>query len=160
MAIIGIQTNTTNPPFLMSDFTFWMPQFKKFMQTPEGATYWSKLYPIANHRIFKSIYGTDWELAMSLLIAHYMTLIALQEQAPSGESLSEIAGGGAMKGVISSASVGGFSVSYETNKTISEEEEAKWFNLTSYGAQLWALMKTKHVASIFVVTSNPVPGGN
>lgn len=160
MAIVGIQTDRKNPEFTIKNFIFWMPQFKNFMSTQEGQDYFDNIYPVVNEKIFKSIFGADWPLAMSLAIAHYFTLIAQQEQAPSGDSLAEIAGGGATRGVLTSMSVGGFSKSYDLDKTMSSEEEAAWWNLTSYGAQLYALLKTKAVASIMVVTSNPIPGAN
>ena len=160
MAIIGIQTNKCNPPFTIADFTFWMPQFKNFMETDEGKVMFENLYEIANDKIFKSIYGSDWKLAMSYCIAHYATLIAQQQQTPSGETLENIAGGGVTRGVLASASVGGFSKTYDIDKTMSSEEEAKFWNQTSYGAALWALLKTKNIASIFVVTSHPIPGAN
>lgn len=160
MAIIGIQTDRKNPVFSKIDFTFWMPQFKSFMETDEGLMYFDNLYPIANAKIFKSIYGADWKLAMSYCIAHYATLIAQQQQAPVGDSLAGIAGGGTTKGVLSSMSVGGFSKAYDIDKTMSSNDEAKFWNQTSYGSALWALLKTKNIASIFVVTSNPVTGAN
>lgn len=159
MAIIGIQTNRKNPEYTLKNFMFWMPQFKNFMQTDEGKEYFDNLYPIVNAKIFKSIYGTDWYLAMSLALAHYITLIAQQDQAPAGDTLATIAGGGATKGVLTSMSVGGFSKTYDLDKTMSNDKEAQFWNLTSYGAQLWALLKTKSVASIMVVTSNPIAGG-
>ena len=158
MAIIGIQLDRKNPEFTKCDFLFWMPQFTKFMETDQGETYFNKLYNIVNGKIFKSIFGTDWEYAMSLGIAHYLTLISSQMEAPSGSSLQEIAGGGNIKGVISSMSVGGFSKSYDIDKSIISENEAVFWNKTSYGASLYALLKTKSVPSIMVVTPNPVPG--
>lgn len=158
MAIIGIQTNRNNPEYTLKNFTFWMPQFKNFMQTDEGKEYFDNLYPIVNKKIFESIYGTDWYLAMSLALAHYITLIAQQQQAPSGDTLDSVVGGGATKGVLTSMSVGGFSKTYDIDKTMSNDEEALFWNLTSYGAQLWALLKTKPIASIMVVTSNPIGG--
>lgn len=160
MAIIGIQIDRNNPPFTSNDFTFWMPQYKKFIATDEGQTYFNKLYNVVNNKIFKSIFGSDWELAMSYAIAHYLTLIANQQEAPSGNTLAEIAGGGNFKGVLASASVGGFSKSYDIDKTLISEDEAKFWNQTSYGASLMALLKTKGIPSIMVVTSDPIPGAN
>lgn len=160
MAIIGIQLNKDNPEFTASDFTFWMPQFAQYIDTEEGLTGFDKLKTIANGRIFKSIFGSDWELAMSYCIAHYFTLIGQQTQAPSGSTLASIAGGGTPKGVLGSMSVGSFSKSYEFDKTMVTSEEALFWNQTSYGAQLMALYKTKAVPSIFVVTSNPLNGAN
>lgn len=160
MAIIGIQLDKTNPSFTSSDFTFWMPQFSSYISTDEGQLTFEKIYSVVNQKIFKSIYGTDWELAMSYAIAHYITLIANQLQAPSGSTLSTIAGGGTTKGVLSSASIGNFSKSYDLSKTMIASDEALFWNQTSYGSALMALLKTKAVPSIFVVTSHPIPGAN
>ena len=160
MAIIGIQTDRKNPSFTVADFTFWMPQFKQFMETDEGQTMFDNLYEIANNKIFKSIYGSDWKLAMSYCIAHYATVIAQQQQAPSGSTLAEVAGGGVTRGVLSSMSIGEFSKTYDIDKTMVNSDDAMFWNQTSYGAALMALYKTKAVPSIFVVTSNPIPGAN
>jgi len=160
VAIIGVQIDKTNPPYSLQDFTFWMPQYTKFMATEDGSRHFEKIYSIVNNKIFKSIFGTDWELAMSYAIAHYLTLIANQMQAPSGDTLETIAGGGTTKGVLSSMSVGAFSKSYDIDKTMISENEAAFWNQTSYGASLMALLKTKPVPSILVVTSNPIPGAN
>ena len=160
MAIIGIQTDRKNPSFTVADFTFWMPQFKQFMETDEGQTMFDNLYEIANNKIFKSIYGSDWKLAMSYCIAHYATVIAQQQQAPSGNTLAEVAGGGVTRGVLSSMSIGEFSKTYDIDKTMVSSDDAMFWNQTSYGTALMTLYKTKAVPSIFVVTSNPIPGAN
>ena len=94
---------------------------------------------------------------MSLCIAHYLTLIANQLQAPSGNTLQGIAGGGNYKGVLSSMTVGEFSKSYDLKMTMVEENEAMFWNQTSFGAELMALLKTKAVPSILVVTSHSIP---
>lgn len=158
MAIIGINIDRTNPEFELDDFLFWFPNHTNYFSTESGAKRFTKLKELANNKIFKSIYGSDWEYAMSLCIAHYLELIAQQMQAPAGDSLETIAGGGTTKGVLSSMSVGSFSKSYELGKTMAESEDAKFWNQTSYGASLMALLATKNVPTIFVVTSNPVPG--
>lgn len=123
----------------------------------EGSNTYNHLYELANNKVFHSIYGSDWKLAMSLCIAHYLTLIANQLQAPSGNTLQGIAGGGNTRGVLSSISVGEFSKSYELRMTMVDENEAMFWNQTTYGAELMALLKTKAVPSILVVTSHPIP---
>lgn len=158
MAIIGIQLDRNNPEFTSEDFLIWMPQFTNYIATTSGTATFNKLYQLANAKIFKSIFGSDWELAMSYCIAHYLTLIAQQMQAPAGDTLQSIAGGGVTKGVLSSASVGSFSKSYDLSKTMLDDEAAMFWNQTAYGAALMALFKTKAVPSIMVVTSNPIQG--
>ena len=160
MAIIGIQIDKENPAFTASDFTFWMPQFTAYIATQDGTAAFNKLYTLCNKKIFYSIFGSDWELAMSYAIAHYLTLIAQQMQAPSGNTLADIAGGGVTRGVLSSMQIGEFHKTYELDKTMVSSDDAMFWNQTSYGAALMTLYKTKAVPSIFVVTSNPIPGAN
>lgn len=160
MAIIGIQLDRNNPDFYKSDFTFWMPQFANFMNTTDGTKYFNKIYNIVNQKIFHSIFGTDWELAMSYAIAHYLTLIAQQMEAPAGDTLGGIAGGGVTRGVLSSMTIGEFQKTYNLSSTMLSSDEALFWNQTSYGAALMALLKTKSIPSIMVVTSNPICGAN
>lgn len=155
MAIYGTILNRENPPFTIQNFLIWMPQYTKFMATQEGQNYFNEIYEIVNAKIFKSIFGTDWKLAMSYAIAHYLQLIANNLGAPSGSTLQEIAGGGTIKGILSSASVGSFSKSYDIDKTVISDKEATFWNQTSFGAALMALLQTKSVPSIMVVTSGP-----
>ena len=96
---------------------------------------------------------------MSYCIAHYLTIIANRMGAPAGDTLEGIAGGGATQGVLSSASVGSFNKTYDIDKTISAEDEAKFWNQTSYGQAYWALLKTKAIPSIMVVTNGPITKG-
>lgn len=160
MAILGIYTNRKNPEFTVDDFLMWMPQYENFMGTEKGQKYFKNLSEIANAKIYQSVFGADWTKAMSLCIAHYLTLISRQMSVPSGDTLEGIAGGGVTVGVLSSATVGSFTKSYDLGTTIVDDKEAKWWNLTAFGAELYALLQTKSVASIMVVTSNPVPGAN
>ena len=157
MALIGINLERENPEFTKNDFLFWMPQFSNL---DDIDTLFSNLYPIANNKIFYSIFGIDWKFAMSLCIAHYATLIGNNTLTPSGSTLSSIAGGGALKGVLTNASIGGFTKTLDYNASTITDESAKWWNSTSYGAQLMTLLKTKAIPSIFVVTNNNIPGAN
>ena len=65
MAIIGIQLDRNNPEFSAADFAFWMPQYSKFIATEDGQKHFDKIYKLVNNKIFYSIFGSDWELAMS-----------------------------------------------------------------------------------------------
>ena len=160
MSLFGINTNKENPEFTINDFIFWLPQFKDYMETEKGIFDFNKLYPIANKKIFVSIFGADWEMAMSLCIAHYLQLRADGLAVPSGKTLAEIAGGGNIKGILSQASVGQFSKSYDIDKTVLSNKESAFWNQTSYGASLMALLANKPVPSIFVVTSGPLYPNN
>lgn len=159
MALIGINLDRKNPEYTVQDFLFWQPQYKKYFETEEGETAWKNLYPIANGKIFKSIFGVDWTRAMSLCIAHYLYLLGRNSTTPSGNTLSSIAGGTpGSNAILTSANIGAFSKTFDPNATYIGTDDAKWWNLSSYGAELMALLKTKAIPSVFVVTSNnPVP---
>ena len=157
MAIIGIETDRKNPEFTIDDFCFWIPKMAKFMHTDEGLKYFNKLYPIANNKVFYSVFLSDWEYAMSLVIAHYATLIGKQVSRPTGDTLEDATNGSEVQGVLTSVSVGGFSKSYDFNSIISSQtEEAMFWNQTAYGISFYSLMKSKNLPHILVVTNgNP-----
>jgi hypothetical protein len=152
MAIRGIELNRNNPKFLRADFVFWMPQFKNYINTNDGLTNFNKLREIANQRIYKSIFGADWEYAMSLCIAHYFKLIGDREKAIAGATLSEALVGSSHQGILTSASIGGFNKTLEFESTMINSDEAKFWNLSDFGKNLMVLYKTKAVPSMFVVT--------
>lgn len=152
MPIYGISLDKTNPKFQLKDFLIWMPQFRKILAEDDGLYLFEKIHDIANNKIFYSIFGTDWELAMSYCIAHYLTLISEQYKVPVASSLEELQGGQNFKGVLSSATVGGFSKSLDFQYTLDNDANSSFWNQTAYGASLMSIYKTKAVPSIFVVT--------
>lgn len=148
MAIIGVDLDRENPEYHIDDFLFWMPHFKNVMSDK----HFTKLHNIANQRIYKSIWGVDWEYAMSLCIAHYMELVASNHRLPVATNFHSLSGGNSFKGTISSMSVGSFSKSVDLGNSVLSNEDAFFWNQTSYGASLMALYKTKSIPSIFVIT--------
>lgn len=159
MALVGIQTDKRNPDYTIDDFCLWIPSLEKFIKTEKGLKYFNKLYPIANDKIASSIFGAEWEYAISLCIAHYIALLASDAKRAnvSGDSLSSLAGFATPDGVLSGMSVGGFSKSYDFSLTTLTSEESLFWNNTPYGQKLYSLYKTKCVPSVFVVTQgNPL----
>ena len=156
--IFGITLDRKNPEFKKADLAFWMPKLSAFLNTEAGETAFQNLYEIANNKIFYSIWGSDWKYAMSLCISHYLTLIAKQGvNGNVGDDLASVATLDTYAGILSSMTVGSFSKSFDLAKTMIDSDDAKWWNLTSAGAQLMALFKTKAAPSIFVVTPTPGP---
>src|SRR5574344_1808123 len=155
--IFGITLDRTNPTYTKQQLEFWMPKLKAFLETDDGETAFNSLYPIANAKIFYSIWGSDWYYAMSLCIAHYLILIAKNSMpANVGDDISSVASLDTYAGILTSMTVGSFSKTFDLAKTMVDSDDAKWWNLTSAGAALMALYKTKAAPSIFVVTPTPV----
>lgn len=121
------------------------------------------LYPIAYGKIFYTVFGKDWYYAMSLCIAHYNYLINIQVPntlSPNKKiGLSDVTGGGVTRGVMTSASIGGFTKSYDLGYTALTTEDALFWNQSAYGMSLYALFKAKSTLTMFVVTNGPlIPG--
>lgn len=156
--IFGISIDRNNPEYTINDLKFWIPKLVPFLSTEAGQIAFDNLYFIANNQIFYSIFGSKWKYAMSLCIAHYLTLIAKNaEQGNVGDDLASVASLDTYAGVLQSMTVGSFSKSFDLSKTMIESDDAKWWNLTSAGAALMALFKTTAPPSIFVVTPTPGP---
>lgn len=159
MAILGLPfDDRENPEYTVADFKLYMPMFKNYIETQEGTSMFNEFYNIANAQILYSIFGIQWKYAMSLCIAHYIAIIGAQTQTPSGNTLGSVAGMSGTNGVITSAGIGGFSKTFDLDRSMSSDENAVWWNQTRWGQQLYNLFKSKFAPTIFVVTSNHVPG--
>lgn len=152
MALRGIDTNRKNPPYTIDDFIFWIPNMANFIQTKEGLICFNRLYDMANNEIFFSIFGSSWQYAMSLYIAHFIYRRGKNASRNVGNTLADAAASAAYNGAITSVSVGGFSKSYDTNATTITDREAAFWNLSPYGTELYDLMSRLPIATIAVVT--------
>ena len=156
--IFGIALDRHNPEFKKEELLFFVPKLKPFFETEAGDVAFDILYEMANNKIFYSIWGSDWKYAMSLCIAHYLILIAKNGQNGNvGDTLASVATLDTYAGMLQSMTVGSFSKSYDLSKTMIDSDDAKFWNLTSAGAILMSLYKTKAVPSVFVVTPTPGP---
>lgn len=156
MSLINNSTgySKTNPTYTIDDFCMWIPQMSKYIKTDEGLKYFNKLYPIANSIIHYYVFGELWEKAMSLYIAHELALIGKQMTRATSNSLSESAGGSVLNGVLTSMTVGGFSKSYNFDSVLSNNDDAKYFNQTSWGSELYAMMAMRPKFFMLVTNGN------
>lgn len=158
MPVIGTYLDRKNPEYTLQDFLFWMPDFSTITTID---TTFNNLYPIANDKVFHSIFGSDWKYAMALCIAHYATILGRRERnkKPGAKSLADLAGGGPnVNGIMSSASVGSFTKTYDLDRSLMSGDDKMWWNTTDYGAELMRLLGTKAMPSIFVAITHPIPG--
>lgn len=95
---------------------------------------------LAQEAIQEARWHQYWPTAIGLFIAHLCTLW-LQGAAGADASAAEALKSGSVSGVISSKSVSGVSVSYDTGSVLSDFAGSGSWKLTVYGQQLLTLLK-------------------
>ena len=88
-------------------------------------------------------WGEEWRLAAGLFTAHYATMyLKTIERNPDGStSISNAAASGQMFGIVTSASLGDASVSYDTTAATNLTTNWGQWNLTAYGQQYASLAR-------------------
>ena len=143
----------TNPAYSVADFLGFYPQFGSVDNT--GAY----TGPIANGNVVLGTFVTlasasvqwarwqdAWQMGMALFIAHYATLY-LQTQSPNpNPTAAQVYAAGLAKGIQTSKSVEGISVSYQMPEGL--EGWAAW-NLTVFGQQFASLAKTIGIGILY-----------
>lgn len=90
---------------------------------------------MANVSIQPDKWLDSWKYAVGLYVAHYATL-SLRGYAASNETPEQAAASGALVGVVSSATLGDASVSYDTAALTKGTEDWGDLNSTTYGQML------------------------
>lgn len=149
--------NRTNPDTYTKEiFYIYMPSMQQFVETADGTAVFNEYFKIANARCFHSIWGDEWEEAMSLLIAHFLSLWAERAAAAASsmaKTISGIAGMGRPRGVETSISAGELSKSYDYSLTTLETtKDNAFYNRTIFGQEYYARLVHKRSISIAVVT--------
>ena len=93
---------------------------------------------LANASLQQARWLDTWPLAMSLFVAHFLTLYLQSEGNPTSNP-AQIAQSGLARGILVSKSVGSVSGSYET--IVRDLEGFAAWNLTTYGQQLATFAK-------------------
>lgn len=146
MEVFGSSSNiilTDNPEYTLEDFSAIFPVF---LFSDDGSVEGTIPMPVfnlflsmANASIKYDRYKTHWKYIMSLFIAHYSTLFLQTQEGDPGSS-SALAG--AMpKGIATSKSVDGLSISYDLMDSSSDFAGYGTYKLTAYGQQLITLTR-------------------
>ena len=123
----GIYSTTDNPEYTSDNFLMAYPQFSMLDISIVDA--W---VGIAHQCVKYSLWDKTWELGMGLFIAHFLTLY----QQTIEENLGNpVLSKGLSKGLITSESVGGMSVSYDLGSFTSEFDGWGTFKQTIFGQQ-------------------------
>ncbi len=141
---------TDNPEFTLCDFTSVFPIFVIADSTDESIPIevFNLFYNMANSSLKYDRYKSVWKYCMCLYIAHYLTLY-LQTQ--NGDAGSQAALSGALpRGVASSKSVDGLSISYDFMGAAEDLAGYGTWKYTIYGQQLATITKSYGHAGMWV----------
>ena len=107
---------------------------------------------MANDIVSPDRWGESWRLAAGLFVAHYATLYlkTIQNSPEGATSIAAAAASGQMFGIVTSASLGDASVSYDTSAATQLTNNWGQWNLTAYGQQYASLAKMMCMGGSYV----------
>lgn len=104
----------------------------------------------ANVSVLPSRWGTMWEYAAGLYVAHFCAMY-LKTYSPSSDSAEQVASGADQIGVVKSATIGDTSISYDNSAITAATQEWGSWNATIYGSQLVTLAKQIGALGMYVI---------
>ncbi len=144
-----------NDEYTESMFYEDFPQFKKAGEEVGfvPASMMRVFLTMANSTVSEARWCESWRLAIGLFVAHYVTMYLRQSGGNTDGSANakKAAESGALVGIVSSASLGDASVSYDTSSAT--QATAAWgqFNLTTYGQQYASLARLYCLGGSYVI---------
>lgn len=107
---------------------------------------------MANDIVSPSRWGAQWRLAVGLFVAHYATMYlnTIKNNPDGATSIAAAAASGQMFGVVTSASLGDASVSYDTSAATNLTTNWGQWNLTAYGQQYASLAKMMCMGGCYI----------
>lgn len=125
-----------NPAYISGDFLEEYPQFVGAI--PEGVL---EMYLKLGHACVREARWCEmWRVGLGLFVAHWCTLWLRSSAEPKGDAASALAGG-EVRGLVSSKSVGGASVSYDLTALSQDLEGWAGYKLTAFGVQFATLAR-------------------
>lgn len=104
----------------------------------------------ANDSILPSRWGSMWQYAAGLYVAHFSALY-LKTYAAGSESAAQAAARAYQTGVVKSAVMGDTSVSYDNSAITAGTEKWGAWNATQYGSQLVTMARMVGMGGMFVL---------
>ena len=131
------------------------PQFKK-ANTEAGFvpdSIMNVFIKMVNSTVSPDRWGETWRLGAGLFVAHYVTMYLRQNKGnTTGSTTAEKAAeSGALLGIVSSASLGDASVSYDTSAATQATQNWGQWNLTTYGQQYASLARVFVIGGSYVI---------
>lgn len=108
---------------------------------------------MANNTVSPDRWGEAWRVGVGLFVAHFVTMYLRQNKGNTGGSATaaQAADSGALIGIVSSASLGDASVSYDTSTAT--QATANWgqWNLTTYGQQYASMARVFVLGGSYII---------
>lgn len=153
----GIVSNASNvntednPEYTLSDFYAIYPQFNKDANGNQAVpeTIIQMYINLASTCISKTRWGDYWNVAMCWFIAHFCTLHA-QSIADPGSNANAVVQTAQAKGLDTSVSAGGVSVSTDYSAIAQDLDGWAQWKLTAYGQQLASVGKLAGMGNMMV----------
>lgn len=109
----------------------------------------AKYIESANNAVIPSRWGTDWEMAAGLYVAHFCAL-RLQTY-DDGSTPAAVASNAGNVGTVKTATLGDTSLSYDNTAINSGTEKWGTWNLTKYGSQLATMARMIGIAGMYAI---------
>lgn len=133
-----------NPEYTVNDFYAFYPQFKD--QVPENVV--EAFVNLASANINIKRWNKSWQFGMALFIAHFLTLYVKTSGTVDAPQTNLASGN--VRGIQTSKSVDGVSVSYDVSSVLTELDGWGSYKLTEYGIQLLTLARLLGKGNMYV----------
>jgi hypothetical protein len=123
--------------------------FPQFTLEAVPETMLAQFIEMANTSVQPSAWGSWWRYASGLFVAHFGALYMRTYN--DGTSPVSVASGATQTGLISSATMGDTSISYDNSAIVAGSEKWGTWNATEYGAQLATLARMVGIGGMYVI---------
>lgn len=141
----NIQSSLKNPPFSKDEFLAFYPQFTGKVPDIVLEAY----IGMANACLSIERWNEQWQVGMSLYVAHFITLYLTTMDDPTAPASKVIAASKGAMGIPASKSVGDVSISYDYSYLSTVSSWSSWLT-TTYGQQFVTLAKLMGKGGMYV----------
>lgn len=134
-----------NPSFTLTDFLAFYPQFTGNIDE----AILSQFIAMANAVVQECRWHEQWKFGMCLFVAHFATLY-LQTLGGGNPTAKQVIGAAQARGLQTSKSVGGVSVSYDFSTIAGDLQGWAMWKSTQYGLQFANMAKLLGKAGMYV----------
>lgn len=133
-----------NPIYTKENFFAFYPQFEN--QVPEAVI--DSFINLASSNLNQKRWNKSWEFGMALFIAHFLTLYV--KTSGTVENPNSNLSAGNVRGIQTSKSVDGVSVSYDVSSILTSMDGWGSYKLTEYGIQLLTMARLLGKGNMYV----------